>query len=101
MTRGIRAALAAAALAAAAAAAEGPLIDSMDSLSFRPPKEKGRVELVEGRSGKAVRFSFDDKCASVFSSGSARGGPGWAEADGFSFWVRGDGSAHLGGIEVV
>ncbi len=89
------------AAAAVAAAAEGPLIDSMDGPSFRAPKEKGRLELVRGKSGKAVRFVFDNDCKNVFFFGRARGTPEWDGADGFSFWVKGDGSDHLGGIEIV
>lgn len=80
---------------------QGALIDSMDAISFRPPKDKARLELVEGRSGKAVRFSFDDGCSGKFFSGRARGRPEWDRAAGFSFWVKGDGSDHLGGLEIV
>jgi len=30
-----------------------------------------------------------------------RGNPSWDKAAGISFWVKGDGSAHCGGIEFV
>ena len=81
--------------------ADGPLIDSMDAISFSAPKEKGRIELVSGRVGNALKFSFDEDCKGVFASGRAPGGPEWDRAAGFSFWVKGDGSDHLGGIELI
>ena len=43
----------------AARAADAGLIDAMDELHFQPPKEKGKAELIDGKMGKAVRFSFD------------------------------------------
>ena len=30
-----------------------------------------------------------------------RGKPGWDEAAGFSFWVKGDGSDHFGGLQFI
>ncbi|MGD0093103.1 MAG: GDSL-type esterase/lipase family protein [Planctomycetota bacterium] len=88
-------------LARAVFTAEGPLIDSMDSESFKLLKDKGRLELVEGKVGKALKFSFDDQCSGVFFIGKARGQPEWDAAAGFSFWVQGDGSQHLGGLQFV
>ncbi|MCY3022949.1 MAG: GDSL-type esterase/lipase family protein [Planctomycetota bacterium] len=88
-------------LAQAGYSGEGALIDSMDDVSFAPPKEKGALDLVEGKVGKAVKFSFSDQCSGVWFMGKARGKPEWDAAAGFSFWVKGDGSNHLGGLQFV
>jgi len=88
-------------LVSAVLAGEGALIDSMDQASFNPPKEKGKLELVEGKVGQAIKFSFDDKCTGVWFMGKARGNADWDAAAGFSFWVKGDGSNHLGGLQFV
>ncbi len=79
----------------------GQDIHSMDDLKVRLPKEKGRAEAVEGRSGKAVKFAFDDGAASSFCITSIRGTPAWDQAAGFSFWVKGDGSPRLGGLQFI
>ena len=76
-------------------------IDSMDALSFAAPKEKGQIEPIPGRTGKALKFRFDNDCRSVMMVGRAAGTPAWDKAAGFSFWVKGDGSAHLGGLEFI
>lgn len=85
----------------AALAAESVIIDSMDAASFVAPAEKARVELVEGHDGKAQNFSFDADAKGAFIRGRVRGNADWDKAAGFSFWVKGDGSNHLGGIEVI
>jgi lysophospholipase L1-like esterase len=83
-------------------AAESSVIDTMDDVSFINPKEKGRVELVEGKFGKAQKFSFDDACMNVFiPSQKVKGSADWDKAAGFSFWVKGDGSDTCGGIEFI
>jgi lysophospholipase L1-like esterase len=81
--------------------ADGVVIDSMDEMRFRNPKEKGKAELVEGHSGKAIRFSFEKDCQGVFFTSPIRGQPDWDTAAGFSFWVKGDGSDHFGGLELL
>jgi len=88
-------------LARAAFCADSLPIDSMDSESFRLPKEKGRLELVEGKVGKALKFSADDQCSGIFFIGKSPGKPEWDSAAGFSFWLKGDGSNHLGGLQFV
>jgi lysophospholipase L1-like esterase len=77
------------------------VISTMDDQKIRLPKEKGRAEVVEGHSGKAVKFSFDDGCTNAFCITSLRGTPDWDKAAGFSFWVKGDGSRALGGIQFI
>jgi len=84
----------------------GQEIDSMDEVRFSTPvnekkEPRGKAELVEGKEGKAVRFSFDDKCSAAYFMRRIKPDASWDAAAGFSFWVRGDGSDHLGGIELI
>jgi hypothetical protein len=79
----------------------GDVLDSMDTNRFRSPKEKGRAELVEGKVGKAVRFSFDKGSQNTFFTSNLRGAPGWDRAAGISFWVKGDGSDAFGGLQLI
>ncbi len=81
--------------------AEGPLIHSMDDLKIRLSNPKGRAESVEGKSGKAVKFAFDDGCSGAFCITSIRGTADWDKAAGFSFLVRGDGSKRFGGLQFI
>lgn len=81
--------------------ADDLVIDSMDSLRLQLPAEKLAARLVDGKVGQAVRLDFADECQSVYAQTRSGGTPQWDEADGFSFWVKGDGSDHLGGIEFV
>jgi len=85
----------------AAHAGEPRVLDSMDAATFSPPKEKGKVELVEGKDGKALKFSFDDKCLNTYAFSKIKGAPDWDTSAGLSFWVKGDGSDHLGAIQFV
>jgi hypothetical protein len=80
---------------------DDPVIATMDELRFQPPKEKGRAELAEGKFGKAVRFSFEKDARSAFFTSNIRGTPAWDRAAGFSFWARGDGSDHFGGLQFI
>src|SRR5262249_8343578 len=48
------------------AAADGAVIETMDTVCFQPPREKGRVNVVPGRVGNALRFAFDRDCRSTF-----------------------------------
>jgi lysophospholipase L1-like esterase len=80
---------------------EGGVIATMDQLRFNPPKEKGQAELVEGKVGKAVHFRFDNDARTTFFTSNIRGTPDWDRAAGFSFWVKGDGTDGLGGIQFI
>lgn len=80
---------------------QGSVIDSLDTLRFQPPKEKGRAELVEGHTGKAIQFTFEAEGRGTFFTSNIHGTPEWDKADGFSFWVKGDGSTSLGGLEFI
>src|SRR5262245_17973662 len=83
------------------AAQAGPVIDSMDELRFLAPKEKGSAELVDGKLGKAVRFSFTKDSRSAFFTSNRRGQSDWDDAAGFSFWLKGDGSDGFGGLQFI
>ena len=82
-------------------AAEGALVDGMEEASYKPTKDTGKVEVAEGKVGKALKLSSPDQCSGLFFIGRARGKPEWDSAAGFSFWVKGDGSDHLGGLQFV
>jgi lysophospholipase L1-like esterase len=88
-----------------ASAGEGPVIHPMDDLKPRVIGDKAgdklKTESVDGKVGKAVRFSFADACQGVFCDAKIRGNPEWDKAAGFSFWVKGDGSKRLGGIQFI
>src|SRR5438034_7373321 len=86
---------------AAAQEPGSPLINSMDDVKVTVPKEKGRAESVEGKIGKAVKFSFDDGCKSAFCTTPIRGTAEWDRAAGFSFWLKGDGSKHFGALQFI
>jgi len=83
------------------AADSGSLIDSLDQISFKATGDKAKLELVDGKIGKAVKFSFANDCRGVFCTSRIRGAPTWDEAAGFSFWVKGDGSDRFGGLQFI
>jgi lysophospholipase L1-like esterase len=102
VTRLLLPALAALSAAVAMAApAEGPVVAAMDELTFTAPKGKGTAELVDGKVGKAVRFSLGKDARSAFFTGKIRGTPEWDRAAGFSFWVRGDGNDCFAGLQLI
>ncbi|HEV3027189.1 MAG TPA: hypothetical protein VG457_06420, partial [Planctomycetota bacterium] len=74
----------------------GPLIHSMDDLQVRLPAKNGHAETVDGKIGKAVKFSFDKDCSGDFCATPIRGNAEWDKAAGFSFWLKGDGSKNFG-----
>jgi lysophospholipase L1-like esterase len=86
---------------AAAAQPGGQLLDDMDAVRFRAPKDKGKAELVQGKFGKAVRFAFEKDARSTFFTSNLRGTPAWDKAAGISFWVKGDGSDAFGGLQLI
>ncbi|MCW8132888.1 MAG: hypothetical protein KIS92_21250 [Planctomycetota bacterium] len=89
-------------LASAPRAAEGEVVNAMDENNFTAPKEKAKAELVEGHGGgKAIKFSFENDAKGAFFMGRGRASEAWDKAAGFSFWVKGDGSTHCGGLEFV
>lgn len=89
------------AVSGAAVAADGPLLDPLDTLRFGQPKAKGKAALVEGKVGKAIRFSFDKDASSTFFTSNIRGTPEWDKAAGLSFWVKGEGGTGWGGLQLI
>lgn len=62
----------------------------------------GSVEVVEGKFGKACKFSFVEGARGGFATSWIHADPsGWDQAEGVSFWVKGDGSQSWGGLEVI
>jgi lysophospholipase L1-like esterase len=86
---------------AAASTQDGALIHSMDEGKIRALKPECHVEFVDGKVGKAAKFTFDDKCSAAFCGTGIRGAADWDKAAGFSFWVKGDGSKRFGGIQFI
>ena len=84
-----------------ALAHDGALIASMDEMRFQAPKAKGRSDLVEGKVGKALRVQFDQDASSTFFTSNIHGTPEWDRTEGFSFWVKGEGTDGFGGIELI
>jgi lysophospholipase L1-like esterase len=56
---------------------------------------------VDGHEGKALRFTFDAGSTSTFAIGKTHAEAAWDKAAGFSFWVQGDGSQSLGGLQFI
>jgi len=82
--------------------ADAVVFDSMDDAStFTTPEKKGKLESVEGKDGKAIKFTFENECQNTYFRGRLKGTPEWDKAAGISFWMKGDGSDHMGGIEIV
>ena len=77
------------------------LIDAMETNTLQMPPEKLHVQVVPGHDGQALRLLFDTDNQGVFARARQGATPAWDEAAGFSFWLKGDGSALLGGIEFI
>lgn len=95
---------------ALAAQEQAPVIFDMDTVAHKQGEftndrgqkvAAGTAELVEGKFGKAVRFTFVQGAHGGFMTAPVHPTPQWNHADGFSFWVKGDGSKHWGGIELI
>jgi lysophospholipase L1-like esterase len=99
--RPVLASIAVAAALGAGVLAAGQVIEPVDTLAFTPPKEKGAATLVEGHEGKAERFEFAEGSSGAFFTSRVHGAPEWDDADGFSFWLKGDGSNGFGGLEFI
>jgi len=61
----------------------------------------GTVELVDGKFGKACKFSFAEGMSGGFFIAGVKADKEWDESEGFSFHVKGDGSMSWGGIELI
>jgi len=83
------------------ASAGSTVLDAMDENHFRSPRDKGKAEVVAGKVGKAVRFTFARDSRNAFFTSNIRGTPAWDKAAGLSFWVKGDGSNSFGGLQLI
>ncbi|MGE3806824.1 MAG: GDSL-type esterase/lipase family protein [Gemmataceae bacterium] len=87
--------------AARSNAADDTLLHDMDAATRFRTGEKDKIDIVDGNKGKALRFTYPEKCQNVFIMTPIRGKPAWDQTDGFSFWVKGDGSDHFGGLQFI
>lgn len=87
-----------------------PALLDLAATSYKAPevvaKDKtktpgGSTELVAGKSGQARRFSFDAAKGQQFFTAWVNPKEDWNAFDGFSFWVKGDGSKNWGGLQFV
>ena len=111
MRRHLLAALVACCSASAVRAEDaGKVVLDMDTVRHRPTEtatrdkqkvDAGTVELVEGKVGKACRFSFVESAAPAFMTAWVNATAEWDRAAGISFWVKGDGSVSWGGLELI
>ena len=94
-------------LGAPAVAEDGPLVADMDTVFHKPTVDektgqpKGRVELVDGKFGKAARFTFTASTPGAFFTGWRNPTANWDDFAGLSFWVKGDGSNSFGCMELI
>jgi len=84
-----------------ACAGEGAVLAAMDSAGLRMIGKGGENALVDGKVGKAVKLTYPANCKNVFFTVPFKGSPEWDKLDGFSFWVKGDGSKQLGGLQFI
>ena len=61
----------------------------------------GTVELVDGQFGKACKFTLQETGGPQFFTAWVNSKDDWDRYDGFSFWVKGDGSKNCGGLEFI
>ena len=61
----------------------------------------GTVELVDGQFGKACKFTLRETSGPQFFTAWVNPKDDWDQYDGFSFWVKGDGSKNCGGLEFI
>jgi lysophospholipase L1-like esterase len=62
----------------------------------------GTIESIDdAKFGKTMKLSFVEGASGGFMMAHFPSAAGWDRADGFSFWVKGDGSNHWGGIELI
>ncbi len=61
----------------------------------------GTVELVDGRFGKACKFTLVESTSPQLFTAWVNPTVDWNQFDGFSFWVKGDGSKSCGGLELI
>jgi lysophospholipase L1-like esterase len=102
--------LVAMALSGAALAAGPTVLKDMDTVQFavgtfdteaQKGQPVGTVQLTPGHEGQANQFSFVEGASGGFFTSRLDPTPAWDATAGLSFWVKGDGSASWGGIELI
>ena len=93
-------------LAVAQEQASAQVVFDMDTVRHHPTTGSdkqpiGTVEIVPGKVGQACQFTFPKEARGGFFAASVQATPDWDNADGISFWVKGDGSTHWGGLELI
>jgi lysophospholipase L1-like esterase len=87
-----------------------PLLLDFDRLLPRPAEVTGKDNKqvpagtavpLDGRFGKACKFSFVESTGPQFFTAFIRPAENWDEYEGFSFWLKGDGSKNFGGLEFI
>ena len=98
------------AFAAPAWAQSPPLLFDFSRVQHKPSEvttpanqkvPAGTVELVDGQFGKACKFSFVASTGPQFFTAWINPTENWDQYEGFSFWVKGDGSKSYGGLEFI
>ena len=75
---------------------------NFDSNPFTAPKNnKASQSVIDGKNGKALQFKFQKESRSTFYTLWYNPKVNWDDYDGFSFWVKGDGSDNFGSITLV
>src|SRR5579862_6771405 len=78
----------------------GTLIHSMDDVKLRDPEKGAHSEIVDGKLGKAVKFTFEAE-KGYFVATPLRGKAEWDQAARLPCWVKGGGSESFGGLDFV
>lgn len=61
----------------------------------------GTVTTNAGQFGPALHFSFVESTGPQFFTAGVSPAQNWNDCDGFSFWLKGDGSTNWGGLELI
>ncbi len=97
------------AVSSALCQAAEPLLFDFTTLKHKPSDvgtkdgsvPAGTAELVDGKFGKACKFAFVEATGTQFFTAWVNPQENWDDYEGFSFWVKGDGSKNWGGLEFI
>ncbi len=89
------------AVAPVARSADEPASKSFDLTAFRSTAPKAQLKLGDSEHGRMIQLSFADDCKGAMIAGRFGGTPDWNKAAGISFWLKADGSDHLGALEFI
>ncbi|MBA3708612.1 MAG: CIA30 family protein [Planctomycetes bacterium] len=88
--------------AAAPIGAATTILDTFDAMTVTQPASLCTVSLVPARTGNGIQLAWQTGSKSLYAGVAAgNGSAAWDSAAGISFWVKGDGSDHLGAIEFI